>query len=298
MQKRNVLNSPHLEELKRRRRKALLARLGLLLGAFAVLAVAGACFSRLDGLNIKEVKVEGNKVLDESALRETVEDELYGKYAFLFPKTNVLIYPEKKIKEVLAKKFPRLATVELDAKDRHNLFVKVSEREAKYMWCGDNISESADVEVIRSEEKCFFMDKEGYIFDEAPYFSGEVYFKFYGEPNGGSSEEKVSPLGSFFLPENFAKLESFKDTLIGMGLKPVIMNVRGGKDVDIYLARSGQKMGPKIMIRSDADPKNTAENLQAALTTDPLMSGFKNRYSSLEYIDIRFGNKVYFKFND
>ena len=28
-----------------------------------------------------------------------------------------------------------------------------------------------------------------------------------------------------------------------------------------------------------------------------LKSGFKDKYSTLEYIDLRFGNKVYYKFN-
>jgi nucleoside-diphosphate-sugar epimerase len=38
------------------------------------------------------------------------------------------------------------------------------------------------------------------------------------------------------------------------------------------------------------------ENLDAAIDTEPLKSKLKNKFSSLEYIDLRYGNKVYDKF--
>jgi len=43
--------------------------------------------------------------------------------------------------------------------------------------------------------------------------------------------------------------------------------------------------------------QNIKENLDTALNTEPLKSDFKKKYSSLEYIDLRFGNKVYSKFS-
>lgn len=294
MSKRNVLNSPRLLELKKRRRQAVFSKVAILFITLLILIFSGAYFSRLDGLNIQEVKIEGNKIVEEAVLMEAVNDELAGKYFFLYPKTNVLVYPDTKIKETLMEKFPRLVSVELDATDRKTLSVNVAEREASYLWCGENISESTGVEAKRANEKCYFMDNLGYVFDEAPFFSGEVYFKFYG----GTSSERTEPLGSYFMPAKFKELELFKDMLLDMGLKPVVMHIVNEEDVEIYLARAGENMGPKIMFRSAADLKNTAENLQAALTTDPLMSGIKNKYSKLEYIDIRFGNKVYFKFNE
>jgi hypothetical protein len=55
-------------------------------------------------------------------------------------------------------------------------------------------------------------------------------------------------------------------------------------------------MGPEIIFKIDSDFQKIAENLQAAITTEPLQTDFKNKYSSLLYIDLRFGNKVYYKF--
>lgn len=249
----------------------------------------GTYFSRLDGLNISQVEISGNKVIDTSAIDSVIREEISGKYLWLFPKTNVLIYPKSKIKTALENNFSRLSNIEISM-DRKMLKISVSEREAKYLWCGASTGVQHP-----TEEKCYFLDDEGYIFDEAPYFSGEVYFKFYGSPDG----EAESPAGSYFSQKNFKQLILFKDVVAGMGTKPVMISVLPDGDIEMFLARSGANtLGPKIIFKSDADLKNVAENLQAALATDPLMSQFKNKYSTLLYIDLRFGNKVYFKFNE
>ena len=69
--------------------------------------------------------------------------------------------------------------------------------------------------------------------------------------------------------------------------------------MEIFLSKgtsSTSAIGPKIIFKKDADLQNIAENLQAALNIEPLKSKFKNKYSLLLYIDLRFGNKVYDKF--
>lgn len=290
MQKRNVLSSPRLTELKNQRRKAVVNKFLIIFFSLVVLFAIGTYFSRLEGLNISKVEVEGNKVIDTSAVQSIVQDQIAGKYLWLFPKTNVLSYPKGKIKSALQSNFSRLSNIEVSIQDRKILKVSVSEREAKYLWCGVMPLSG----VGHPTEACYFLDDEGYIFDEAPYFSGEVYFKFYGSPDG----EAENPTGSYFSPQNFKQLILFTDVVASMGINPVMISVLPDGDIEMFLARSGSNtLGPKIIFKSDADLKNVAENLQAALATDPLMSGFKNKYSLLQYIDLRFGNKVYFKFS-
>ena len=82
-----------------------------------------------------------------------------------------------------------------------------------------------------------------------------------------------------------------------MGLKPIALYATSDGDIQIFLSSiNSLPMEPKIILKADADFQNVAENLQAALDTEPLKSKFKNKYSKLEYIDLRFGNKVYDKF--
>jgi hypothetical protein len=136
------------------------------------------------------------------------------------------------------------------------------------------------------------MDQKGYIFDEAPYFSGNVYFKFYG-PNGG---DPANPVGTYFLKDKFDEIAEFKDTLKEFGMNPADFWLDENGDANISLS-SGPGTGPKIIFKIDSDYEKIAESLQAAITTEPLQTELTNKFSSLLYIDLRFGNNIYYKFS-
>ena len=283
--KRDVLSSPRLRALKKRRRWAVSNK--VLISLFGLLAVFAflTYLSRLDNLNITEIQVSGNKVVETRMLQEAVEQVISGKYLWLFPKTNILYYPQGAIGDELREKFKRIKEINMSVQSDKTLEMVLEEREGKYLWCGA----APEAE----KEKCYFSDEDGYIFDEAPYFSGEVYFKLYGL--GNLSAE--NPLGGYYLEPGFIQLMTLKDTLIDFGMKPVALYHNPNGDLEFFLTKGkSASVRPKIILKADADFQNVAENLKAALDTEPLLSKFKNKYSSLEYIDLRFGNKVYYKF--
>ena len=283
--KRNVLNSPRLTELKKRRRKAVLNKILLSLLGLVIVFFLFTYLSHLKNLNIVEIRVVSDGVVGPEEIKETVKGEITGKYLYLFPKTNILIYPQSSIKDELQSKFKRIKSVDLSIEDNKTLFINITERVAKYTWCGDTPVLGAEL----PREECYFLDEEGYIFDVAPYFSGEVYFKFFGIP---TSED------NYFFKQNFRQLASFKDALVKLGLKPTSLYVASDGDVEVtLLPGSSATTLPKIIFKLDADMQNIKENLDTALKTEPLKSDFKKKYSSLEYIDLRFGNKVYSKFS-
>lgn len=293
MIKRNVLSSPRLSELKKRRQRAILSK--ILISVFGLVAVFAllAYLSRLNSLNITEVQIIGNKIVEAEAIKTTVEGSIAGKYLWFFPKTNMLYYPQNFIKNELQDKFKRLKNINLSIENNKILKVSVSERTALYTWCG---ALAPDPALTNGDAgKCYFLDEDGYVFDEAPYFSGEVYFKFYGLDSLSAN----TPLGFYFSKQNFKQLVSFKDTLTSIGLKPIALYTKDDGDVEVFLSSNGVSLtnGPKIIFRADADFQNVAENLEAALTTEPLQSKFTKNYSTLLYIDLRFGNKVYYKFS-
>ena len=294
MQKRNVLNSPGLLELKKRRHRVFFNKVLIFLFGVLVIFLLLVYLSCLNKLNISEVEILGNKVLDTEKLNNAVEKQITGKYLWLFPKTNILIYPQNTIKNELQNEFKRIKDINLKIKNTKTLEVLLTEREAKYTWCGIifsgvGIPQGSPIPE-KKEKNCYFMDEDGYIFDEAPYFSGEIYFKFYGQVNS-------NPIGFYFFEQNFKQLVAFRDILISIGLKPIALNILNIEDAEIILSSETSLINePKIIFRLNADFQNVAENLQTALNTEPLKSKFKNKYSMLQYIDLRFRNKVYDKF--
>ena len=279
MKKRDLLNSPRLLELKKRRRRGFLSKIFLYVLGIVVFGSALIIISRINKLNIQQIAITGNNIIETELIKNVIKDDLAGHYLYVLPKSNFLLFPKGQIKEDLTAKFKRLINISFALDNSGILNISLSEREEKYIWCGENLP---------TEEKlpCYFMDDSGYLFDEAPYFSGNVYFKFFGPVND-----------SYFAPALFNKIVSFKNGLEGMKINTTSVFVKPDGDIEIYLSASQLSLNtPKIILKNDFEVEKTLENLQAAMATDPLMSNFKNKYESMKYIDLRFGNKVYFKF--
>ncbi|OGI79442.1 hypothetical protein A3F19_00505 [Candidatus Nomurabacteria bacterium RIFCSPHIGHO2_12_FULL_37_29] len=284
MQKRNVLSSPRLLEFKRTRRRVFQNKILFYTLTLLIILALLAYFLRTSIFNITSVEIVGNKIIDTEIIKTVAEKEIAGYYFWFFPKTNIFFYPKNNIKKELANQFKRLKDITLFVEKNKVLKISLNERIGLYTWCG--ISPGTELIGENSKEQCYFIDKDGYVFDEAPYFSGEVYFKFYGPI-----------LESYFSPDIFSKLISFKDTLFSMGLEPVILYMQENKNIKIFLSDRTSSSKPEIILKSDSDFEKIADNLEAALTTEPLQKNLKSKYSSLKYIDLRFGNKVYYKFD-
>lgn len=287
--KRNILNSPRLLELKKHRRKIFFGKVALYIFSFLALFAGLAYLSRIPALNIASIEIKNNQSVDEDMIKETVQAGLAGNYLWVFPKTNIFFYPKNRIKKELQDKFKRIKDVEFSIKDKQNLEVAITERIALYTWCGNL---PPNIETGGGASKCYFLDNSGYIFDEAPYFSGDVYFKFFGLTDSTLAD----PVGSHFFTGIFQNLIFFKKALEDMKLKPTALHVRDNENVAFLLSGKTLPTGPEIILKADSDFQKAAENLEAALNTEPFKSDFKDKYSSLLYIDLRFGNKVYYKF--
>ena len=289
MKNRNVLNSPRLLELKRRRTRAFFSRTFFYFLGLAVVLALAVYLSRLPGINIETVEVEGASIVEGENIKAVAQEKISGKYLWLIPKTNVLFYPKEKIVEALTSQYKRLGEINLSIKNNRVLVVAVTEHQPLYTWCGVDLS--VILEDTEKPHKCYFLDKDGYVFDEAPYFSGDVYFKFYGLQ--GVNPE--NPTGSYFAQEYFQNLISFKQGLETLALEPITFYLKEDGDAELYL--SGTKNPkPKIFIRTDSDMENLTGNLEAALRTEPLKTRMEKEYAKLEYLDLRFDNKVYSKF--
>lgn len=283
MIKRSVLNSPRLKELKRKKNVVLRNKILLSFFSLVVIFIGLGHLSKWQKLNIENIKIMGNKVVETELIEQVVKEDIAGRYLWLFPKTNFLLYPKSKIEQDLAEKFTRLKDISVKVKSMKTLEINLTERTALYTWCGDSLSRQNNTQ---EENKCYFMDSSGYIFDEAPYFSGEVYFRFFGQIQD-----------NYFLKDNFSEIISFIDNLSIMGLKPVSLFAKEDGVIDFYLTSNiSPPDAPKVIIKLNSDLNKITENIQTAITTEPLKSDLKTKYNSLLYIDLRFGNKVYFKF--
>ncbi len=230
--------------------------------------------SRVNEINIKEVRVEGNSIVSETDILDVVKSELDGHYGFLFPKTNILIYPRTDITSSVLETYKYIKSINLETQDLQKINVVVEERKPFALWCDVLYSE---------EETCYFLDEEGFIFSLAPTFTGNVFVKYYGEVLGIVDN---SPIGHQFLSkENFFGLTFILEEMENIDLIAEALIV-DGNNVEIFVEN-----GSQVLFKLDQNPLTVSDNLGAVLDSSTL----GEEDLELDYIDLRFGNKVYYK---
>lgn len=227
-------------------------------------------------IGIHDIVVAGNSIVHTEDIVREAREELNGRYFFLFRRNNIFIYPEGRIARRLMEKFKRIAEIDIRRNSLTDIRIAIVEYEPKYLWCGDYMRED-EPDLL---EACYFSNENGYIFSKAPDFSGNVFFKLFGPLSGGG----VEPIGKRFLaPLAFTKLILFRDVVAGYGGEVVKFAVTEKGD-HIFILNNGSR----IIFGADQDFDTLTGNLSAVSATLP-------QNTPIEYIDLRYGNKVFFK---
>lgn len=244
-------------------------------------------FFTLPALQINGIAVEGTKRIAKDAVLKKTEAEISENYYWFFPKKNILLYPKDKIKEDILLSFPSVASIVLSVSGKHELVVSLTEREPVALWCG----REKPAQGIIANSDCFYVDKNGYIFGVSPNFSGDAYFTLYG----GETIKKGKNIGqSMTTPEIFQKILLLRDFLSGFH---IVVNT-------LYFTENGYAEflsadGFAIKWNTDQNIDALKGNMQAVFRSpnwkDSIFSVDSEDVKPLEYLDFRFGNKVFYK---
>jgi len=247
----------------------------------AIFLLVSAFLLQLDEVTITQVIVNGNSVVTEEALRRVIYGELEGKYAFIFPKGSIFLYPRKSIEASVLDAFTRIQKADISFEDFQSIALVVEEREPFALWCG------AVYEDLSVRETCYFLDDSGFMYTQAPHFTGNTFFRFYGaliNPLAGGD-----PVGETFLSrEEFRKINFFIDAIKEINLQPAALYIRDENDFELYLEDES-----KILFGRTQNLSRTLENIQSFFESAEYA---KHEEETLEYADFRFGNKVYYQF--
>lgn len=282
--RRDILNGARVQQIKDRKKKIFKIKLYIATFLFVAIITGLIFFSRSPNINIDKINISGNKVITSEDILKIAESKLAGNYLFVFPKHNIFLYPKAQIKKTILEEFKRIADVEIKRENFREITITAPERAGVYLWCS---AVSAD-----AGEKCYFVDKDGYTFDEAPTFSGSAYFKLYGD-----LEAERDPTGQSFLdPAEFARLMAFRDAvnliILPTKLASFVVNADGDYEFGLNDTEG------IIVFKKENDFDKLLVNFDSGIGSDPLKTNFKEKLKSLIYIDLRFDNKVYFKFTE
>jgi cell division septal protein FtsQ len=262
---------PSSKILRQRRKKRLIYLFTILLAAFG-LCWGVVAFSRSQMIRITDIKVTGTTAVDPDLVKEIVQQDLSSNYLHFISKNNSFLYPRSKIKADIMSEIRRVKDVSMAVEGNNILNIEISERKPFALWCKPT---------SESSEQCYFLDSEGFIFAKSPNFYGNVFFRYY------DLIDKEDPVGEMYMDASHLKgLQDFARHVSENGLIPVSLHVRSLGEYDLALEKGG------TIIFSDRDPfSQTLDNLTTLLADQP---GLKDP-SNIDYIDLRFGNKLFYK---
>lgn len=240
---------------------------------------------------ITEVKIAGTQVADEDDLLALVKDKLEGNYFFVYARANSLIFPRREIEAELLKSFPRLKSVTARASDAHAVTIEVAERKTLLLWCGEEFNIEAPALAA-----CWLMDEGGFIFDRAPIFSEGVYREIYSAllytDEGAPLRARVPPLRYAFARGVEQGIGREFGDASRIFIKPESEYGIVIRSSTLYPILSGTE----IRFKDGQSTERLIHNLLAALPVQFPADSISQK--KLQYIDLRFGNKVFFGFEE
>ena len=234
---------------------------------------------------LTHIVVSGEDKVPESDLLSTIDEVLAPSYLSLLSRRVNWFYPRQELKQRLTTEFPELFSIEIANSSFGTLWVEVAERKPVALWC--------------QESGCYFIDETGLLYSRAPHFSNAPLFTLTGE-------SLPLPIGSRPLPTSqFASLLQLKSK-IDQSLaanpafaKQTVNAALLSQPVDYSfsirdLRREAESW--ELLAVRETSAVTTSLRLEAALATPSFLTEYNLASTTLDFLDVRFGRKVFYKF--
>ena len=289
-----MINREILRSSERIRRKKVLRVFSFLSLFLAIVFALTSYVFHMDILYIKQIYVLGNKQVREEEIVKAVKQVLDGSYFGLYPKSNRLIYPAEEIVLLVTRRIPWVSSVSLSG-GVGSIFVEVKEREPRYLRCDDLLKPALD-------RVCFYLDALGFAFDRAPNFSSHVYLEFYGGvKKGGYVGRSVLPTQ---ILQAVLEVKNRVESIVNSG--PLVLGkiygiyIQGNGDYDLLLIGGRREWAVTFNLTDvvkDGEIQRIEKKFRAIVSSPFFIKEFESSNKQLQYIDLRFGKKVFYKFD-
>lgn len=223
---------------------------------------------RQPSLNVEKISVVKNNFSKAENVEASVHSVLSGNSLFLIPKTNALLLPREEAEEKIKEQFPEIEKIDIDLKGFKEIEVEVFEYEPKII-------------LKEKDGLSYFVNKEGVVFIEEPFLhSYDDLLSLEIEADSFLGEKIIDP-------DFLKKINSFKDEL-----KEININLIGLKETESGVYRLYSDIGFEIVISVSDDLDLAYENIETIFKNGALK---KEDLNLVDYIDLRFGNKVFYK---
>ena len=262
--------------VKPKARRPFPKRMAFVFLALAALAALGGGLwyvANLPYFRVDRVEISGTSVLPAAEIERAILDSISGTVGSIFPRDNFFFISGEALEHTLKRQFPAIRAVNVDKHFSHRLAVAVEERTLWGVYCVAQGTESAG--------PCVYLDTSGTAYEELSQFEGWLLPVIYGGLPAAVGTQTVPQATLQFF-------EAARDALTPLDGILISATISSSTPTDVRL---GLAEGWTLVVSTS---RPVPEWLQALETILEKEIGAKR--PQLEYVDLRFGNKVFFKF--
>ena len=229
-----------------------------------------------DKVRIKDVIVSGNSSVPTLDILQITNMETSKYYLWIIPTNNIFLLRQDQIENDILSKIKKINSVKVSIGGIDKIEISVTERKPEDLWCAGNPATTGS---------CYFMDSNGFIFENAGQFSTSTFPVYFGLIKGDN------PIGQLYFKNNFNNISNLFGTLKKMSFEPQYFNAIDEHEYEVYLSGGG-----KILFDDEESFGTSLTDLQALVDNNYVKTD-SSSVKKINYIDLRFGSKVNFQLN-
>jgi len=257
----------------------------MLIGFLLVASLCVGLFfiARMSSLSISQISINGLATIHEEDTRNTISSVLSGSFASgLIPYRFILFAPTQAIAARLQEKFPLIAKADIQTKFPDTLIVNITEHQLFGALCNDALNSGA-LDQDKRDISCAYLDTEGIAYQKAPETQGFLIIKIsINTPQIAIGQETIDRT----MLQRIKELDKALPRIIGSPIASYRIERPASHELVIIT-----KQGFSLLVKDDGDIDSMLYTLKTVLEKE---IGARSR--NLDYIDLRFGNKVFYKF--
>ncbi len=224
--------------------------------------------TRVSFLTITEVAVAGGETIPHTVVEKLAREKLEGTYLGIIPRKFAWWYPQTEIVKAISE-IPRMKNPIVERDGGRLLTISFDEYQPYALWCAD-----------RTSSDCVFVDITGYAFGAAPKLSGGAFLRY----RTLGRDMKVG--ASMAEPTELTTMETFV-SLVESNLPFAITQIETDTAGDVFYIVGG---GGEFKATLKDDAQKVFDNLRTILASKEFSD---IRPGNFQYIDLRFGKKVF-----
>lgn len=249
---------------------------------FAVAALLGSAaiagglvyLARLPYLRVGPIEIRGAMTLPPQRIEAEIRQELAGPVFRFLPRDNFFLVSAESIERRLRGRFPQIETVNVGKRFPNRLIVAVGERQLWGVYC-----ERPDE--TKPPRTCFYLDTHGVAYSEVAAVEGWLLPVIYAPVLDGDGGTAVAPATLEFYSRAREAL-----AVIDAHLLAATVSTSTPDDIRLSLAE-----GWELWVSTNRPVGEWLTVLRTVLEKE-----ISDRRGELEYVDLRFGNKVFYKY--